>query len=418
MTAPEKPPVFWLGRQPILDRREQTVAYELLFRSGDAISGRVTDNRMATASVITHAFNELGIESVLGTCRGFINFDADLLLSDTVELLPPERTVVELLETVDITPAIVARCHELRALGFSFALDDVVQLGEHYTPVLPLIDIIKVDVLATPPGDLPAMIARARGLTGAKLLAEKVDSPEQARRCRELGFDLFQGYFFARPAVLEGRRVDPSRQVLVQLLQQVLTSADNRQIEATFKQAPELSYKLMRLVNSIGMGLRFPIASLSHALVFLGQQQLQRWVQLLLFAQRSRGTAQSPLLGMAATRGRLMELLAEKQSGDVAKRDRAFMAGILSLLDVLLETRMEDLIAQISLPGDVRDALLARAGPLGHLLKVVEALEQADSTTLPALLANDDPCRFDDIAWIQVKALAWSNAIAQAARGG
>jgi len=414
---PEQAPAFWLGRQPILDRQDQTVAYELLFRSSATAGGGITDNRMATASVITHAFNELGIASVLGTCRGFINFDADLLLSDAVELLPPGRTVIELLETVQITPEIVKRCHRLRTRGFSFALDDVVQLEEAYTPILPLIDVIKIDVLATPADDLPALVARVRQLAAVRLLAEKVDSPEQATRCRELGFDLFQGYFFARPVILAGRRADPSRQMLVHLLQQTMSGADNAQIEATFKQAPELSYKLMRLVNSVGMGLRSPIASLSHALVILGQRQLQRWLQLLLFAHGSSGASQNPLLGLAAARGRLMELLAEKQSADVASRDRAFMTGILSLLDVLLEAPMDEVIAEISLPEDVGRALLTRSGPLGHLLRVVEALEQPDAMALPELLAAGDPCSPDDIATIQVKALAWSNSIVQATQG-
>jgi len=205
--------------------------------------------------------------------------------------------------------------------------------------------------------------------------------------------------------------------MLVHLLQQAMSGADNAQIEATFKQAPELSYKLMRLVNSVGMGLRSPIASLSHALVILGQRQLQRWLQLLLFAHGSGGASQNPLLGLAAARGRLMELLAEKQSSDVASRDRAFMTGILSLLDVLLETPMDEVIAEISLPEDVGRALLTRSGPLGHLLRVVETLEQPDTAALPELLAAGDPCSPDDIATIQVKALAWSNSIVQATQG-
>lgn len=408
-------PSFWLGRQPILDLTGNTVAYELLFRSG-ATGGPVADNRMATASVISLAFNELGIPAVLGRCRGFINFDAELLMSEVVELLPPERTVVELLETVRITPEIVDRCRKLRSRGFSFALDDIVQLDAEHEPILPLVDVIKIDVLETPADALPDLIGRARSARRVKLLAEKVDSREQADHCRQLGFDLFQGYFFARPALLQGRRADPARRVLVYLLQQALGETENAQIELTFKQAPELSYKLMRLVNSVAMGMRSPIESLSHALVILGRRQLQRWLQVLLFAHDSTGDFPSPLLQMAAARGKMMELLAERRSADQGYRDRAFMTGILSLLDALLDAPMSEVIEQLSLPGDVRDALLVREGRLGHLLRIVETLDKSDDAAVSALLAAGDPCTIAELPQLQIAALAWSNAIGEPVR--
>lgn len=415
MSSSARSSAFWLGRQPILDRRGQIVAYELLFRSG-ATDGGARDDRMATASVITHAFSELGIASVLGTHPGFINFDAALLLSDAAEFLPPGRTVIELLETVQITPEIIDRCRELHARGFALALDDVAGIGEAHAPILPLVDVIKIDLAATPAAGLPTLVAQARARSSARLLAEKIETPEQAQACRGLGFDLFQGFFFAHPVILEGRRVDPSRQKLVHLLQQVLADADNREIEAGFKHSPELSYKLLRLVNSVGMGLRSPIASLSHALAILGQRQLQRWLQLLLFAHGPDDGPRSPLLNLAAARGKLMELLAARQSADSARQDRAFMVGILSLLDVLLGARMDEIITQISLPDDVRTALLERSGPLGSLLNMAEALERNLADGPAMMQAAGIDCDPDDIVALQVKALVWANDVARASQ--
>lgn len=407
-------PVFWLGRQPIIDLTGNTVAYELLFRSGGSNAARITDNRMATASVINQAFSELGIASVLGDCRGYINFDSELLMSEVVELLPPERTVVELLEDVAITPQVVERCRELRSRGFSFALDDVIHLDEAHAPLLPFIDVVKIDVLDTAADRLPEVVARARSAGRMKLLAEKVESRSQADRCRELGFELFQGYFFARPVMMKGRRADPSRRVLLRLLEQTLDeNDDNAGIEQTFKEAPELSYKLMRLVNSVGIGLRSPLQSLSHALVILGRRQLQRWLQVLLFAHQSAGDFPSPLLQMAAARGKLMELLAENGSSDQRWHDRAFMTGILSLLDALLEMPMADVIEQLRLPSDVRAALLDRTGALGHSLKLVEALERTDDAAVANLLAGGDPCSTAELPQLQIAALSWSNALGQ-----
>jgi EAL and modified HD-GYP domain-containing signal transduction protein len=408
-------PTFWLGRQPILDRNATTVAYELLFRSGGANSATVTDNRMATASVISHAFGELGIASVLGDCRGFINFDADLLMSDVVELLPPDRTVIELLETVEITTSVVTRCRELRGRGFSFALDDIVQLDSTHARILPFIDIVKIAVLDASREALASLAAKARKVSDITLLAEKVDTRSRADECLTLGFELFQGYFFAKPVVMKGRRADPSKRHLLRLLEQSLDDgADNSPIEQTFKEAPELAYKLIRLVNSVGLsGMRAPLQSLSHALVVLGRRQLQRWLQVLLFAHQSTGDFPSPLLQMAAARGKLMELLAEQSSADQGWQDRAFMTGILSLLDTLLEMPMSEVLAQISLPDNVRTALLTRDGKLGHLLRVVEALEQTDDQRVSELLATADPCSTGELPALQIAALSWSNALGQ-----
>lgn len=410
--------MFWLGRQPILDLTGNTVAYELLFRSGDTGVANVVDDRAATSTVISHAFSELGLASVLGQCRGFINFDAALLTSDVIELLPPERTMIELLETVEITAEVVERCRDLRSRGFSFALDDVVQLDAAHAPILPLVDVIKVDIKETAPDLLPSLVTNVRTLPRRiKLLAEKVDTREQADYCRQLGFELFQGYFFARPVVLQGRRADPSRSVLLHLLQQSVSDAGNAEIEATFKQAPELSYKLMRLVNSVGIGSRYEIRSLSHALVILGRRQLQRWLQVLLFAHHGAGDFPSPLLHMAAARGKFLELLCEQRRELQELCDQAFMTGILSLLDTLLEMPMQEAIADIALPAVVREALLGKHGPLGQMLRLAEALERAETEQVASLLDAHDLCSTALLPQLQIAALSWSTGLGTTAAG-
>lgn len=408
----EHPPSFFLGRQPILDRRQNTVAYELLFRAGFTAEAAVADDVAATSSVIAHAFGALGIDAVLGQCRGFINFDAGLLMSDVVELLPAERTVVELLETIDIDSAVIDRCRSLRRQGFQLALDDVTQLDAGREQVLPLIDVVKVDIPATPTDEVAALVNRLRR-PGVQLLAEKVDTRAQADWCLDLGFDLFQGYFFARPVLLQGRRADPDKTLLLQLLQLVLNDADNAEIVSLLKHSPELIYKLLRLVNSVSMGLRSPVQSLAHALVVLGRRQLQRWVQVLLFAHHGAGDFPSPLLTMAATRGRLMELLSEQAGFDGVGRDRAFMTGLLSLLDTLLGEVLADVIAPLGLPDEVVSALLHRQGRLGDLLRLVEALEAGDDGEATALLAANRTCAVAELPALQVAAMAWANDIAR-----
>lgn len=399
---------FFLGCQPILNRDQSIVAYELLFRSSEtAATANVADDLSATANVILQAFTGLGIETVLSSHKGFINISGDLLMSEMVELLPRERVVLELLETVEITPQVVERCRELKAKGFSLALDDFI-FNDVYLPLFDIVDIIKIDLLALKPGQLEVYVNRLRRWP-VQLLAEKVDSPEEAQHCLELGFDLFQGYYFAKPAILSGRRTDPAKVALLRLLGLVLSDADVAELEQVFKHDPGLTYNLLRLVNSVAMGMQQRITSLRHAIVVLGRSQLQRWLQLLLFAQRGEGNLNDPLLQLAATRGKLMELLAKHIAPHNRElEDQSFMAGIMSLLDTLLAMKMEDIMGQLNLPENVKDAVLRREGMLGDMLRMGEMLEHNDYDAVMGILPQYPALRLAKLTGAQIEALAWA----------
>lgn len=194
----------FLGRQPILDRERRVIAYELLFRaSAYADEAHVTNDALATTQVIDRAFRELGLRAVVGRSKAFINVGAESLASRQIETLPPDRVVLEILETVDFDEGVVRRCRELKAKGYSLALDDVFCYGERCEPLLDVVDIVKIDVLLVDPYALRELVRRLR-LRDTCLLAEKVDNLERARQCRALGFDLFQGFFFGRPVTLSG----------------------------------------------------------------------------------------------------------------------------------------------------------------------------------------------------------------------
>ena len=402
----------FLGRQPILDRDQRIVAYELLFRSANTASASVSDDMQATASVIHHAFSEMGVQTVLGTQLGFINVSADMLLSDLVELLPREQVVLELLETIIVTEAVVERCRALKLLGFALALDDFVY-DDTYLPLLTLVDIVKVDLLLHTQDELRAAVSQLKQWP-VKLLAEKVDSAEQAAYCQALGFDLFQGYYFARPSVLSARRADPAQMALTRLLGLVLRDADTQQIEQVFKQHPSLTYNLMRLVNSVASGVRHSIASVSQAIMVLGRKQLQRWLQLLLFTLQAGAPYPSPLLLLAATRGRMMELLAGKQQCSADYCDEAFMAGILSLIDILIDRPLADIVGELGLGERLAAALLLREGEMGVLLQLVESVEHPDLSRTLALLAQCGGLSLSDLTMAEIEAMCWANQIAEA----
>lgn len=404
---------IFLGRQPILDRNQRIVAYELLFRSsGQSTGANVTNDMLATAHVITRAFGELGIAGVLGDKKGFINISADLLLSDMIELLPQDKVVIELLETIQVDAQIISRCRELKAMGFSLALDDF-SGDSQFGPLFDIVEVVKFDLPQMGHEALEKHVNHIKRWP-VKLLAEKVEDIDQAIQCKGLGFDLFQGYYFARPVVLSGKHADSSKLMLLKLIGLVLDDADAPVIEQVFKHDPSLSYNLLRLVNSVAMGMRSRISSLRQAIVVLGRQQLQRWLQLLLFVNPG-GDLQNPLLELAATRGKLMELLAMAQSErDKDHHDRAFMTGIMSLLDTLLGMPMEEVVKQVSLASDVENALLNHEGELGNLLLLVEKMERNDFHAAEGLLA-DMQLNLGNLMQAQIEAMSWAHMLNETA---
>jgi c-di-GMP-related signal transduction protein len=281
-------PVF-LGRQPILDREQRIVAYELLFRSSAGRNAAlIEDDFAATSEVVVRAFTDMGLTSVLGDCLGFINVDERFLVSEIVELLPRDRVVLEVLETVEITPKVVARLSELKAMGFQLALDDYSETRPDYADALSIVDVVKVDLPLVKNGQLASVVQHLRRWP-PKMLAEKVDNNEQFQICSQLGFELFQGYFFAKPTILVGRRVDPAQVGVLRLMNLVLGDVEVGAMEDEFKRYPNLTYKLLRLVNSVAFAIPTKIHSLRQALVLLGKRQVQRWLQLLLFTQQTGG---------------------------------------------------------------------------------------------------------------------------------
>ncbi|MDD2540178.1 MAG: EAL domain-containing protein [Desulfuromonadaceae bacterium] len=402
---------FFLGRQPILDRKQEIVGYELLFRSADIDHAVFKSYSHASSNVITHALASFGMNEVLGGKFGFINVHLSLLLSEMLELLPIKQTVLELLEMIKLDEQVIERCRELKELGFLLALDDH-EFDVANNEIYYVIDIVKIDILLTGMEALPEVVRQLRKYP-VKLLAEKVETVEQFQICYDLGFDLFQGYFFARPVVLNRRKIDVSGLALLKLLQQLTMGASIEMIEMTFKENPGLSYNLLRLVNSVALGMREKIKTLRHAILMLGMNHLRRWTQLSLFAGHDSRSINHPLLELAAVRGRLMEIMMKQLGGRASSDEQAeaaFMVGILSLLDVLFETPMEEIIANLNLNDDVSSALLRREGQLGKMLMLAEKLEVTDFEAVNVLL-GECGVSLNQLLTAQLEAFNWRSSI-------
>lgn len=405
----------FVARQPILDRRQRLYGYEFLFRGGNTDRALVEDDTAATAAVIEHIFLHVGVADALGPYKGFFNVDERLLESDVLHLLPRDKIVLEVLETVELSPSVLERLRGLRAEGFVVALDDVTDAGLPGREAIEQFDIVKVDALALPEPRLEA-VTRALVPLGRTLLAEKVDSREQANRCNRLGYALFQGYYFARPALITRRKLGTSEAAVLKLLALLLEDAETAALERELRREPGLMLNLVRLSNSAAMGVPRRVESLRDAILVLGRRQLGRWLQLLLYTM-SDGTAgiNSPLLQMAAARGRFMELLVARTSrADASLEGRAFLAGILSLMPVLLEISMEQLVESLPVTEELLDALLARTGVLGTALALAETVESGDALRCDALLPSLPGLSVDTVVDCLAQALAWSGSVASA----
>jgi EAL and modified HD-GYP domain-containing signal transduction protein len=402
---------IYLARQPIVDRSGELVGYELLFRSAETDASDHEDSVLATSTVVANAFAEIGLAEVIGPFAGHLNVDTEFLFSDLVEALPADRIVLELCER-KVDENTFDRLKALRAQGYRVALDDFVGNFDGFDELLPAVDMVKVDFQRIDALLVPVIVDMLRKHK-VRLLAQKVETPEQFELAKSLGMDLFQGYHFARPQLISARREKPAKLALLRLLSLAMDDAETTSIEAEFKRHPNLSVNLMRLVNSAACSRGQSITSLRHALVLLGRKQLRVWLQLLLYtADRGNKSLGSPLLQLAAARGKLMELLASRKPGpDSVVKELAFITGILSLMDVLLEMSYEDILKQLSLPEAVKSALLARAGEIGEMLSLTEGLERDDRGEVSEAVNRLGEIDGGELMDMQLAAFQWANQV-------
>ena len=362
----------------------------------------ISDDLKACAKVLTNALNDVGGKWLLGDKCAFINVSEEMLLGNLIELLPPKRTVLELLHSVHPSDRVMQRCRELQVRGYRIALDNPVVTPDA-EPLLQLADYIKIDVLALSGEELLHVHVLYAGYD-ASLIAVKVETSEQFEACRKMGFEYFQGFYFAKPETIRAKVVNPSFASVIDLINMISHDADNREIEAGFKRDSTLSFKLLRYINSVGFGLSCEIRSIGHALSILGRKQLYRWLTLLMVTAGENSTSPA-LMKTSVIRGRLVELLGQGYF-DRQGLENLFIVGVFSMLDVILELPMENVLEKVQLPEAIAEALLTRGGIYGPFLQLAEACEIADHDHIMALaeILHLDPNSVNDS---HMAALSW-----------
>lgn len=389
---------IFIGRQPILDRIGNLFAYELLHRRGAENRAADDDGDRMSSDMLLNAALQVGIRKISAAAPVFVNITRNVLLNGGLDSLPSERLGLEVLETVTVDEMLLARLRVLRSRGFKIALDDFVYSNER-SPLIDHADIIKLDVLALDDAALERHVALLKG-RGIKLLAEKVETRAMHARALELGFDLFQGYFFARPEVFKSQAIRPNNLVLVQLLARIHDpNITPEELSDIIRGDVSMSVTVLRWANSPFYGLRYAVESVERAVVVLGLYTIRNWVSLLALARM--GASATELHTTILVRARTCELLAAATAAPNASS--FFTVGLLSALDIILEVNMNQALEYIPLGPDQKAALQNRSGLLGEALGCVLALESGDEEAARFASLNITEisrCYFSAIDWV------------------
>ncbi len=367
---------FYAARQPILDKEKKLYGYELLFRDSITNVFPDVDADEATTKMIEASNFNLGISEFTGNKPAFINFTLETLIQGYPETLTTDEVVVEILETVKPGKRLLAICKDLHEKGYTIALDDYIHqtVWHHFYP---FINIIKIDWRDTSVDIINEVKLAIEKFPHIKLLAEKVETYEEYNQALELGFELFQGFFFAKPEMVKTKSLSPSQIAMAELLYETSQKdLDLANITSVFERDVTLSYKLLRYANSAIFKRRNEISTIKQALVTLGSAELKRFLGLM-FASNINPDKPSELINAAMARAKFCELMATEVKSPIDS-SIAFLTGLLSLIDAIVDEDLESILAKLPLAQEIKDTLLTRKGVLAALIMLLEFIEHAE----------------------------------------
>jgi EAL and modified HD-GYP domain-containing signal transduction protein len=399
----------FVARQPLFDRKKQLWGYEILYRSSpDASKAHIQDPDEASFTVLHNVLMVMEFRELVKNTRGFINFSKRLLVEDIAILLPVENTVIEILEDTVPDQSSIDACRYLKEKGYLLAIDDFTLADRNLDPFAKIADIIKVDCMKAPKNEWGKILNRYSA-DNKLFLAEKIETHDDFQYALDQGFDLFQGFFFSRPAVVIHRDIPPAAANVLKLMSELYSQEEMflEDFERILKKDPGITYKLLRYINSPAVGLRTEVRDIRRAIMILGERELRRWLLLVIYGQVCKDNF-FKLFGHALHRGRYLELLA-KETGLLGP-DEAFLMGIISTLDAILQRPMEDIMKQLPVASEIRDALLKNEGPAGDVYRLVLCHEQ-DRWDDVVTLSNRLGINVGRLSELYLAALDWSQQI-------
>ena len=372
----------FIARQPIFDTKGKVYAYELLFRSGLHNYFDSDDQDHAAASVIANSNLLFDLNEMTGNTKAFINCTRRVLLEEMMTTLPRQQAVVEVLEDIEPDDKLIAACRKLKEQGYIMALDDFVY-HKNFEPLLELADIIKVDFLLSDV-DEQRRLAQMMIPRGIKMLAEKVETHEVYEQAKEMGYQLFQGYFFAKPVIISRKDIPTNKIQFLRILKDVhAEDVDFKKLAQTIQSEVSLSYKLLKLINSASFALRHKVTSILQALSLLGLREIRSWVSLLSISSMADDKP-AELVVSSLIRARMCEQLAQScKMGD--RQSDMFLMGLFSLLDVIMSRPIDEILKEITVEEDIAEALTGSEGEMKTVLDIVIAMEKGEWEQISSL---------------------------------
>lgn len=430
------------ARQPILNRDGMLCGYEIKVRAPDlpaadssaaaagaadagsnanagALPGGESGPAQQVARAVIRGLLQSNVRGALTGHPAYVDVSCDMLFDDSIRHLPTDRFMFELSSALEVDEALIARIVQLHGRRYRFVLDEVTQPNETFARLLPYADVVKIDFTRASSALLPKLSSVLKS-AGKLLIAAGIDAPADFEAAHELGFDRFQGYFFARPQTSMTRRVSAPRHALLNLLQLLAGEEPTvAQLEAELKLNPVLVMHLMKLANSSGLAVGHKVTTLREAINATGTDRIARWTQLLLYADgRKVALEDDPLLQLAATRARFMELaIARLPEAGRDEADAAFLTGVFSFVDAVFGGSLESTLNVLTLSRPIQAAILHREGVLGVLLNAVEALERGAWDEIDTICARLQPLMAQEVAQLGLAAGAWAGTADRSAEG-
>ena len=364
---------IFVARQPIFDTNNKSIAYELLFRNSLENKYTGQDGDKDTLEVINNTFFTLGLTNVIAGKKAFINLNESLLKADFITALPPQHVVIEILETVEPTAEVIARCKELKSKGYTLALDDFI-FSLKYKKLLDIVDIIKIDFTLTI-GEERKQVFELVKNKNIKFLAEKVETKEEYLEAISYGYTYFQGYFFSKPEILTGKDIPLNKMIYLRLIKELNSKEFHvDKLEQLIIKDVSITYKLLKMINSSAFGIKNKVTSMKLAIAMLGEKEMVKWLYMLVVRGISLDKPEE-LITLSLERAKFCEQIAILSNNSHLAFD-AYLTGMLSTMDSILNLPIEKILDELSVAEDVKVALTKESNTLGIIYRLVKSYEK------------------------------------------
>ncbi|ARF17356.1 EAL and HDOD domain-containing protein [Sporosarcina ureae] len=405
---------IFIGRQPILNRSGAIYAYELLYRNSEENFFPDINPEQATIGLLINTFLTVGIDQVTSGVRSFINFSGELLAQDVFMNLNPDQVVIEILEDVEITPALLHRLRMFKEAGFTLALDDFILQDQYriHSQLFELVDIIKVDFIQTSIMEKHQINTFLKQYPSIILLAEKVETESDYQLALKSGYDLFQGYFFAKPDIIQSTEIPSNTLIHLKIIDYFQQdSLSINQLSNLIMQDVSISFKLLRFINSLAFDIPRQISSIKQAIMMIGLNETKKWLQVLMLhdlGQDLRDGRVKALIELSLRRARACELLAKYKRKP--NKDEYFLAGMFSLIDAVMRRKWEDILPLLSLSDVIMDTLKGKQTEMSPYMELVKSIERFEWEAVERL-SRELAIPQKELSNIFLQALRWSQGI-------